>query len=149
MGTTSVRRRGFVRRVLARAEATGDLVAPWRGLDGMDDTFADEADLLVELHREWVRHLVSRLHHGEVVAQRTPANVRDLYDEVGTAHAALHGILQAHATEPALEQPTAQEHALLARIAGLVDDDAEPARAAALGRALVTQRIPIQRHGDS
>lgn len=149
MGTTSVRRRAFMRTVLERAQQTGDRVAPWRGLDGMHAAFRDEADLVEELHREWVRLLVARLHHGEVVAQRTPANVRDLYDALCAQHPDLHAILQAHRDSHSLQRPTAQEHALLARIAGLAEDDADLATAAALGRALLTQRLPVQRTEDT
>jgi hypothetical protein len=145
MGVTSLARREYVRAVLGCAEETGDAVAPWRRLGGLEQHFDDEGDLLVELHREWVRLLVARLHRGEVVARRTPANVRDLYDELGAGHPSLRRILDAHGVEPALWEPTAREHAMLARIAGLSPEGTSGEQAAALGRGLVTQRIPVQR----
>jgi hypothetical protein len=145
MGITSLRRREYMRAVLATAQESGNAVVPWARLGGVEQHFANEADLLVELHREWLRVLVGRLHRGEVVAQRTPGNVRDLYDEVCAAHPTLRRILDANAAEPALWEPTAREHALLARIAGLATDGTEAEQAAALGRGLVSQRIPLQR----
>jgi hypothetical protein len=149
MRSTTLRRRNFVRAVLASAQTTGDAVAPWHQVGDVDAEFDDEADLLVELHREWVRLLVARLHRGEVVAQRTPGNVRDLYDEISTSHPTLRGILDAHRANPALWDPTAREHAMLARVAGLASDDVAPEQASSLGRALVSQRIPVQQRGAS
>ena len=143
--TTTLHRRDVMRAVLASSRSTGDRVAPWTGLDQLGEHFDDENDLLVEMHREWLRVLVGRLHRGEVVAQRTPANVRDLYDEMCAAHPTLRGILDAHELNPALWDPTVGEHAMLARIAGLAADGTPPEQAAALGRSLVKQRIPVQR----
>lgn len=149
MGITTLRRRDFMRAVLAQAQAENDATAPWRALDlatgGVDQHFDDEGDLLVELHREWLRVLIARLHRGQIVAQRTVANVRDLYDEVCAEHPTLRRILDTHRANPELWEPTAREHAMLARIAGLVTDDTTVDDAAALGRAVVTQRIPMQR----
>lgn len=145
MGITSVRRRDFMRTVIRNAQATGDTVAPWGEAGAVAEHFDDEADLLVELHREWVRLLVGRLHRGEIVAQRTAANVRDLYDELCAAHPTLRRLLDAHLANPALWEPTAREHGMLARIAGLAPEGTPVEDAAATGRALVTQRIPVQR----
>jgi hypothetical protein len=147
MGITTVRRRDFMRAVLVQAQDRGDTVAPWRalGLGGVEQHFDDEADLLVELHREWLRVLVGRLHRGGIVAQRTVANVRDLYDEVCRDHPTLRRILDTHQANPALWEPTAREHAMLARIAGLVQEGTSTEDAADLGRAVVSQRIPVQR----
>ena len=145
MGITTLRRRDFMRAVLTSAKASGNTIAPWRGVGDVDLHFDDEADLLVELHREWLRLLVARLHRGEIVPQRTAANVRDLYDEICADNPTLRGILDAHTANPALWEPTAREHGLLARIAGLVPDDAPWEQAASQGRALVMQRIPVQR----
>ena len=147
MGITTVRRRDFMRAVLVRARVEGDEVAPWRapGLGAIEQHFDDEGDLLVELHREWLRVLVARLHRGEIVAQRTIANVRDLYDEVGRDHPTLRRILDTHQANPALWEPTSREHAMLARIAGLVPEGMSTEDAADVGRALVTQRFPVQR----
>ena len=130
-----------------QAQAAGDTIAPWRRLDGrpVDQHFDDEGDLLVELHREWLRVLVARLHRGEIVARRTVANVRDLYDEVCRDHPTLRRILDTHQANPALWEPTAREHAMLARIAGLVTEETSFDAAADLGRAVVSQRIPVQR----
>ena len=147
MGNTTVRRRDFMRAVLVRAQHNTEAVAPWRadGLGGIEQHFDDEGDLLVELHRESLRLLVGRLHRGEIVARRTVADVRDLYDEVCRDHPTLRRILDAHHAQPALWEPTAREHAMLARIAGLVPDGMTTQDAADLGRAVVTQRIPVQR----
>lgn len=147
MGITTAGRRDYLRTVLASAQVSQDTVAPWRlgGLDDVEHHFDDEEDLLVELHREWLRLLVGRLHRGEIVARRTAANVRDLYDEVCAAHPTLRRILDAHEANPALWEPTAREHAMLARITGLVPDGTSTEDAADLGRALVAQRIPVQR----
>jgi hypothetical protein len=145
MGTTTARRRDVIRTVLRIAQHTGDTVAPWREVGEVQEHFEDSDDLLVELHLEWVRVLVARLHRGVVVAQRTPSNVRDLYDEVCSNHRTLRRILDAHAANPALWERTAREHAMLARIAGLAPDGALGEVAAAAGQSLVSQRIPTQR----
>ena len=79
------------------------------------------------------------------VPQRTASNVRDLYDQICVDNQTLRGILDAHVANPALWEPTAREHAMLARIAGLVPEKADGEHAAVLGRALVSQRIPAQR----
>lgn len=142
---TTLMRRDFMRAVLQNARSTGDRIAPWTQVGDVARHFDDEADLLVELHREWLRVLVARLHRGEIVAQRTPANVRDLYDEVSQDHPTLRGILDAHEANPVLWEPTAREHAMIARIAGLAPDGTAGEDAAALGRTLITQRIPTQR----
>lgn len=147
MGTTAPTRRDYLRAVLAHAQTTGDPVAPWQRLGDVEVAFDDESDLLVELHREWIRLLVGRLHRGGIVAQRTPGNVRDLYDEVRTTHPTLRRILDAHHDEPALHEPMDREHAMLARVAGLIDEaatDEARRQAPVLGRALVSQRIPMQ-----
>lgn len=145
MATTTARRRNVIRAVLRNAQHTGDAVAPWRQVGEVAEHFQGTDDLLVELHLEWVRVLVARLHRGGVVAERTPTNVRDLYDEVSDDHRTLRRILDAHAANPALWEHTAREHAMLARIAGLAPDGTLGEMAAASGRSLVTQRIPTQR----
>ncbi len=145
MGITTLRRRDYMRAVLVNAKATGDTIAPWQSVGDVELHFDDEADLLVEMHREWLRVLVARLHRGEIVAQRTPANVRDLYDEVAEANPTLRRILDAHEANPALWEPTAREHGMLARIAGLAPDGTGAELASSTGRLLVTQRIPLQR----
>jgi hypothetical protein len=145
MGTTTARRRTVIRAVLRSAQDTGDAVAPWQQVGEVREHFEDSEDLLVELHLEWVRVLVARLHRGVVVAERTPANVRDLYDEVCGKHRMLRRILDAHAANPALWEHTAREHAMLARIAGLAPEGTLGEVAAAAGRSLVSQRIPTQR----
>ena len=147
MGITTVRRRDFMRAVLVQARTEDDLVAPWRalGLGGVEQHFDDEGDLLVELHREWLRMLVGRLHRGEIVAQRTAANVRDLYDDLCREQSTLRRILDTHQANPALWEPTSREHAMLARIAGQVPPGMTTEDAADIGRALVSQRIPVQR----
>lgn len=145
MPTLSLQRRSVLRDIVRHAQETGDTVAPWRQVAGTDGPFVDEADVLLEVHREWVRSLVARLHHREIVAERTPVRVRDLYDEVRAEHPTLRAILDANAAHPALWEPTAQEHALLARIAGLAPAGTLPEQAATVGRTLVTQRIPTQR----
>jgi hypothetical protein len=134
-----------MRQVIEKAQRSGDTTTPWDRVSAVGQEFDGEDDLLVELHREWLRLLVGRLHRGEIVSQRTAANVRDLYDEIRDAHPTLRGILDSHLANPALWEPTAREHAMLARIAGLVPEGAHGENAAAVGRALVTQRIPVQR----
>jgi hypothetical protein len=145
MGITTLRRRDVMRTVLDIARVQGDAQAPWRQLDGVERHFDDEADVLVELHREWLRLLLGRLHGGQIVAQRTPSNVRDLYDELCVEHPTLRGILDANDANPALWDPTVREHAMLARIAGLADEGSTAEDAASQGRALLQQRIPVQR----
>jgi hypothetical protein len=144
MGITTVRRRDFMRAVLVRAQDSNDVRAPWLRV-GLEQHFDDEGDLLVELHREWLRLLVGRLHGGEIVARRTVAHVRDLYDGLCQDHPTLRRILDTHQANPALWEPTSREHAMLARIAGLVPEGMSTEDAADLGRAVVTQRIPVQR----
>jgi hypothetical protein len=145
MPTLSLQRRTVMREIVRNAQETGDTVAPWRHLEDLEGHFVDEGDILLEVHREWVRVLVARLHQREIVAERTPVRVRDLYDEVSDDHPTLRGILDANAAHPALWEPTAQEHALLARIAGLAPTGTHPELAATIGRTLVSQRIPAQR----
>ena len=149
MGITALRRRDYLRAVLAQAQHDGDVVAPWRSMTAelgeVEQHFVDEGELLVELHQEWLRALVGRLHRGEIVAQRSIGNVRDLYDEVCADNPTLRGILDANRARPELWEPTDREHAMLARIAGLVPDDTSFVDAAVLGRALIMQRIPMQR----
>ena len=138
-------RRSYMRAVLESARTSGNALAPWAAVDDLEQHFSGESDLLAELHREWLRLLVGRLHRGEVVGRRTPANVRDLYDEVVETHPTLRRILDTHHADPALWESTAGEHAMLARIAGLAPEGALQEEAAAAGRALVHQRIPVQR----
>lgn len=151
MGITTLQRREFMRAVIAQAQDDRDAVSPWRGLVAagaagqLGQYFDDEADLLVELHREWLRLLVGRLHRGEIVARRTGAEVRDLYDAACADHPTLRRILDNHRANPVLWEPVAREHAMLARIAGLAPEGTPQEDAADLGRALVTQRIPLQR----
>jgi hypothetical protein len=145
MGNTALQRRSFLRAVLESSQTTGDRTAPWRGIGGYATRFDSEDELLVELHREWVRLLVSRLHQRRIVAQRTPADVRDLYDQLREEHPTLRGILDAHRANPALWEPTSGEHAMVARVAGLAPDGTAEELGAAIGRTLVTQRIPVQR----
>src|SRR3954471_5804526 len=79
MDTTAISRRDYVRAVVTAAQHTGESATPWSALGDLRDHFADEGDLLVELHREWLRILVGQLHHGGLVSQRTPIHVRDVY----------------------------------------------------------------------
>ena len=145
MGATAVRRRDCLRAVIEAAADADDPIAPWRRVAEAADVFEDEADVLTELHREWVRLLSGRLHPEGVVVERTPVGVRDLYDETRTAHQTLRSILDTHHADPVLWEPTAREHAMIARAAGLAPEGALDENAAALGRSLVTQRLPVQR----
>jgi hypothetical protein len=145
MPTLSLQRRTVMRDIVRNAQETGDTVAPWRQMGELDGHFVDEADILHEVHREWVRVLVARLHQREIVAERTPIRVRDLYDEVATDHPTLRSILDSNAAHPVLWEATAQEHSLLARIAGLAPAGTHPELAATIGRTLVSQRVPAQR----
>jgi hypothetical protein len=145
METTAISRRDYVRAVVTAAQHSNEAVAPWRSLGDLERHFADEADLLVELHREWLRILVGRLHYGGLVSQRTPADVREVYERTCADHPTLRSILEAHAAEPALWEPTSREHAMVARVAGLVNAGGPVEEAAAVGRALVARPLPGQR----
>jgi hypothetical protein len=145
MTTATLRRRDYVRAVVTAAQHSGESVAPWRGLGDVGHDFTDEGDLLAELHREWVRLLVGRLHYGGLVSQRTPADVREVYHQTCRDHPTLRSILDAHAADPALWEPTAREHAMVARVAGLVNAGGPVEEAAAVGRALVARVVPTQR----
>jgi hypothetical protein len=147
MGITTIHRRNYLRAVIAQAQTGDDTVTPWRavGSAGVESHFDDEGDLLVELHREWLRILVGRLHRGEIVSQRTVGDVRALYDDACREHPTLRRLLEAHQANPALWEPTAREHAMLARIAGLVPEGTSTEDAADLGRAVASQRLPMQR----
>jgi hypothetical protein len=142
METTAIQRRDYVRAVVSAAQHSAS-VTPWRKLRDVEQHFADEADLLAELHREWVRILVGRLHYGGLVSQRTPADVREVYHGVCRDHPTLRRILEAHAAEPALWEPTSREHAMVARVAGLVNAGGPVEEAAAVGRALVAVEQPV------
>jgi hypothetical protein len=144
METTAIRRRDYVRAIVTVAQLSGS-ITPWRELGDLEQHFADEGDLLTELHREWVRILVGRLHYGGLVSQRTPADVRGVYHDACDEHPTLRGILDAHAAEPVLWEPTSREHAMVARVAGLVNAGGPVEEAAAVGRALVAHRLPTQR----
>jgi hypothetical protein len=144
METTAIRRRDYIRAVVTVAQHSGS-VTPWRDLGDVEQHFVDEADLLTELHREWVRILVGRLHYGGLVSQRTPAQVREVYHEACREHPTLRSILEAHAAEPVLWEPTSREHAMVARVAGLVNAGGSVEEAAAVGRALVAYCMPTQR----
>jgi len=144
MAVTTLQRRDFMRAVVAQAHDDGSAVSPWRG-GSLYQYFDDEADLLVELHREWLRVLVGRLHHGEIVARRTVAEIRDLYDAACADHPTLRRLLDSHLANPALCEPVCREHAMLARIAGLAPEGTSTEDAAELGRVLVSLRIPVQR----
>lgn len=102
-------------------------------------------EVLLGLHREWVRLLVGRLHRGGIVAARAAAEVRELYDEARSANPTLRRVLEAHADHPALADPVAGEHAMLARLGGLVPDAAPRSAAAAAGRTLLEEWMPGQR----
>jgi hypothetical protein len=144
MGATAISRRDYVRAVVAAAQERGS-VTPWRHLGDLERHFTGEADLLVELHREWVRILVGRLHYGGLVSQRTPGDVRQVYHQACQDHPTLRSILEAHAAEPVLWEPTAREHAMVARVAGLVNEGEPVEASAAVGGALVARRLPTQR----
>ena len=145
MDTTAISRRDYIRAVVTAAQVSGESVAPWRELGGLGDHFADEADLLVELHREWVRIVVGQLHHSGLVSQRTPIEVREVYQDTCRNHPTLRTILDAHAVEPALYRATTLELAMVARVAGLVNEGGPVEVAAAVGRALVAGEVPTQR----
>jgi len=138
-------RRAVMREIVRTAQETGDSVAPWSAVAEVGALFADTDEVLLEVHREWVRVLVARLHRGEIVAERSAVDVRDLYDTVAAENPTLRSILDTYDTHPVLWEPTAQEHALLARIAGLAPAGTHPENASTIGRTLVTQRIPMQR----
>ena len=140
-----LQRRAVMREIVRTAQETGDTIAPWTAVAEVGQHFADDEEVLLEVHREWVRVLVARLHRGEIVAERTAVDVRDLYDTVAADHPTLRSILDTHDAHPVLWEPTAQEHALLARIAGLAPAGTLPERASTIGRTLVSQRIPMQR----
>jgi hypothetical protein len=131
--------------MLQRAADRTDDVTPWRADASVTDYFDGDEDVLVELHQEWVRLLSSRLHRGQIVASRPALEVRAIYDDLCEQHVTMRRILDAHGAHPALWEPTSREHGLLARIAGLADDEHGWEDASAQGRALVKQRIPAQR----
>lgn len=145
METSAIQRRHVIRIVLQQARDTGDAVAPWRGVEGADVFFSGDADVLGALHREWLRALVARLHRGAVVADRSPLQVREVYDETCAENPTLRLILDTHQADPSLWDSTAAEHAMLARLAGLVEDRTPAEVAASAGRDLLLQRIPEQR----
>jgi hypothetical protein len=145
METTAIRRRDYVRAVVTAARHRGESVAPWRDLGDVEEHFSDEGELLCELHKEWVRLLVGHLHYGGMVSQRTPGQIREVYHQACRDHPTLRSILDAHAADPALWEPTAREHAMIARVAGLVNADVAVEEAAAVGRALVVRQLPVQR----
>lgn len=145
MDTTTIDRRQAIRAVLDRARTTTDEREPWRAVPEAILHFSDDADVLDALHREWLRALVSRLHGGEIVAERSPEAVRDLYEEIRADHPTMRRILEQHKSEPTLVEAVEREHAMLARLAGLVSDDTPQPLAAAVGRWLVEAPFPAQR----
>lgn len=145
MSTTTIDRRQVIRAVLDRARATGDTVEPWRSVPETDHHFAGTDEVLDALHREWLRAVVARLHRGEIVAERSPHAVRELYAEIRAAHPTIRRILDEHASDPALTEAMQREHAMLARLSGLVPEHAPEHLAAAVGRWLLEGRFPFQR----
>jgi hypothetical protein len=137
--------RDYLRAVVVAAQRTGEVVAPWQHVDDTQLPADAERGVLAQLHGEWVRLLVSGLHPGQIVPRRTPAAVRELYAELCDDHPTLRRILDAHATDPELAGPTAREHAMLARVAGLAPDGASAEDAATAGRELIASRMPSQR----
>lgn len=133
-------RREYLRSVVRTAQRTGG-ATPWQSLGGARAHFATDGELLAGLHHEWLRLLVGRLHRGRIVSQRTPAEVSELYAELCVDHPTLRAILDTHASDPALDELTRREHAMLARVAGMAGEDSAPAQAAAAGRGLVPQPL--------
>ncbi len=119
MTQNSWTRRAYLRALVGSAQRTGDAFAPWRHLGAVDAPFDGEGEILAELHREWLRVLVTRLHRHGIVAERTHAGVSAVYAEACADHPTLRRILDAHASAPALREPTRREHLMLARVAGL------------------------------
>src|SRR4051812_43636349 len=95
-----LQRRAVMREIVRTAQETGDVISPWHAVADVESHFADDEEVPPEAPREWVRVLVARLHRGEIVAERTAVDVRDLYDEVAATHPTLRSILDTHDTHP-------------------------------------------------
>ena len=139
-------RRDFMRAVLSSAQTTGDRIAPWQRVGDVDVHFDDEADLLVELHREWLRLLVGRLHRGEVVPaahrrERPGPLRRDLRRQPDPAR---HPRRARRQPGPVGAHRPGARHAGAHRRPGADQADSEQA-ARCSAATLVTQRIPLQR----
>ncbi len=149
-GDTPASRRRFVAALLELARDSADTVAPWSSMDDYATHFGDESELIEELHREWSRVLVTHLHRVDDVAAHDATSVRAAYDAAAAEQPTLRALLDAQRAHPALWERTAQEHALLARTAGLVPDGTSLEDAAVAGRALLQERtIPGQRSSQA
>lgn len=127
-----------VRDLLARLDASdGEL--PWDTATA--EVFADQSDLLRELHQVWTRRLSARVDqaletgHGGPVDSVTAA-WRELADEMP----GLRRVLDSHEGHPALQHSVRTERRLLAVAAGLATLD-DPPWAAAAAAARLTGRI--------
>lgn len=144
MLTCTPTRRHILGAVLGRADATGDVRAPWRAVPEAAEHFTSDAEVLLALQSEWVRVLVARLHRGEIVASRSEDGVRAIYREVAETHPVLRAVLDAHREDPALWQAAQREYAMLAQIAEVAEPEDDLDEVASTGRALV-EALPRQR----
>jgi hypothetical protein len=106
--------------------------------------FSDDA-VLLEVHRTWIRSLVSRLHARRIVADRPAADVAAIYRDAVAAQPVLRRVLDDEIESPALADPLRREYSMLAEIAGLAPDGTDTDTAAERGRALIAAFIPAQR----
>ncbi|SFS68116.1 hypothetical protein [Saccharopolyspora flava] len=133
----------FHQRQQALAEvldnARRDLSAAFETVPG---PFRDTDELLAALHHKWMLQLNGRVEvaltdtenapHGDRVEAVTTAWRRTARDNPG-----LRAALDVHADNPALREPTAREHRLLAIAAGLAEEHEPSHDAARVGRAFV------------
>ena len=110
MATLSLQRRTVMRNIVRNAPGGGDTVAPWRLVDDVDGHFVDEADVLLEVHREWVR--CCYVAGGSTSARSSPSASRSRCARMlrrGLPRPpTCAAILDANAAHPVLWEPTAQ-----------------------------------------
>lgn len=161
----TARRRNLLRAIIAHAELTGDVATPWSLLPELGEHFRTDSEVLVALHGEWLRALVSQLHRGEIVPRRSPLSVQGIYADVAAANPALRAILDAHGDDKPLRAAARREYAMLARLAMPVGQpepacpasspetaDAEAAGSdsmASAALALLSSGLPFQRRATA
>ncbi|RRO14937.1 hypothetical protein EIL87_19685 [Saccharopolyspora rhizosphaerae] len=133
----------FYQRQQALAEvldnARRDLAAAFATVPG---PFRDVDELLAALHHKWMQQLTGRVDvaltdtesapHGDRVEAVTRA-----WRNAAKENSGLRAALDVHADHPALDEPTAREHRVLAVAAGLAEEHEPPHDIARVGRAFL------------
>ena len=121
-GVLRKRRHAALAEMVAHADRTGSLDAPWEQLPSIWEHFRDEADILRELHQDW------RTSFAGAVYVAIEQGDGDLQHDVLTAYRSLQHryagarrLLEHHADHPAIAAVMRKERALLSSFSILTD----------------------------